>query len=159
MTLDMADEGYAPLLPVGIHPADLTSLRRLCVEYFPKSTTRPKMMRSATQIIELIKRSSIPGRIWIGGSLLTKKTEPDNFVLVFSVTETIFQEMSHDQQGTFDWIRTTPLYDEYKCDNYGIVVDESRDDGEWISKYWLRQIMSTQPDDTECLLEILVPYL
>ena len=67
--------------------------------------------------------------------------------------------MTRDQQGIFDWIRTAPLFADHKCDNYDVVIDESRSDGEWLSKFWLRQIMSTQEEDAECLLEILVPYL
>lgn len=141
MEVDLVEKAFSPLLPVGVHPADLASLKRLCVDYFPHSATRRKMLNSATQIIELIKRSSIPGRILIGGSFLTKKAEPDNFILVFIVTESIFDAMTRDQQSIFEWIRTASLFDEYRCGNYGIVIDESRGDGEWLSKYWLRQIM------------------
>lgn len=149
----------SPLLPVGIYPTDLNGLGRLCVEYFPGSAARPVMMAAIAQVVGVINNASIPARIWIGGSFLSEAVEPEDFTLSLVVTESVFNAMTPDQNSVFDWIRTTSLFEKYRCENYAIVIDETRADGEWLSAYWLRQLMGTPHDDKRGIAEILVPFL
>jgi hypothetical protein len=155
----LAESISSPLLPVGVYPTDLNGLRRLCVEYFPGSAVRPAMMAAITQIIGVVNTASIPARIWIGGAFMSEADEPEDFSLSLIVTESVFTAMTSDQRSVFDWIRTASLFENYRGENYAIVIDETRADGEWLSAYWLRQLMGTPHDDKKGIAEILVPFL
>jgi len=155
----LAESVSSSLLPVGIHPTDLNGLRRLCVEYFPDSIMRPDMMAAITQMVRVINNASIPARIWIGGGFMSDVEEPDWFSLSLIVTESVYESMTPDQSSVFDWIRTASLFEEYRCENYAMIIDETRADGEWLNAYWLRQLMATTHDDRRGIAEILVPFL
>jgi hypothetical protein len=155
----LAEITSSSLLPVGIHSTDMTGLQRLCVEYFPGSTVRPVMMAAIAQMVGVINNASIPARIWIGGGFMSEAVEPADFSLSLVVTESVFDSMTPDQNSVFDWIRTASLFEKYRCENYAVVIDETRADGEWLNAYWLRQLMATSHDDRRGIAEILVPFL
>jgi hypothetical protein len=66
-------QDWRPLLPAGFHDLDQNALRRLCVERFPESVTRPQIMRNLEAAITQINQQAISGEIWIDGSILTEK--------------------------------------------------------------------------------------
>src|SRR5215472_8119491 len=70
-----------PLLPGGFHQTDLVGLHRLCVEYFPKSTARARLMETLSTIFRSINDASISARLWIGGGFLTEKENPEDVEL------------------------------------------------------------------------------
>lgn len=152
-------KSFAPLLPVGFHQTDLAGLSRLCVEYFPGSSTRPTLMNTATTIVSLINRASIPARLWVGGNLLTEEPNPTDFTLNLVLVESVFRALTLDQREFFDWFRTESLYERYHCDNYGMIIDADRTDYELIQTYWLRQSHSNHGRHNEGVAEILVPTL
>jgi hypothetical protein len=70
--------GLRPLLPAGIHPSDWSGLQRFCVDYFPNSTMRPRLMSTISMIARLVNEASMPARLWIGGDFLTEKENPSD---------------------------------------------------------------------------------
>jgi len=150
---------FGSLLPVGFHPTDLPGLRRLCVDYFPGSSQRPRLMEAAELIVSLINRSSIPARLWIDGSFLTEDPEPDHFCLTMVLVESVFRSLSAEQHDFFEWFRAASLFEEHGCENYGIVIDAEREDYEILQEYWMRQYRFDRGRQSRGVAEFVVPSL
>jgi hypothetical protein len=130
---------YAPLLPVGFHQTDVAGLERLCVEYFPGSRSRPQMMNTVSMVVSLATRLRIFARIWVSGPFMTEDENPEDCVITLVLVEDILQRLDDQQREFFEWFRDVPLYDKYRCYNYGIVLDTARRDYDRLSRFWCRQ--------------------
>jgi hypothetical protein len=120
---------WPPLLKAGFHEFDQVARRRLCVERFADSVTRPRIMQNLeTKIIE-INHQAIPGEIWIDGSFLTEKLNPDDADIALILSRASLLGLSPAQRGWFNAFRGTSLYDQYRIDNYGIILDPTQDEG------------------------------
>ena len=80
MTDDKTD--YPPLLDAGIHPFSIEQLRLLTVEGFPESTRRPALFGALTVYLDMLGSAGFAGTIWIDGSFMCKKQEPQDIDLV-----------------------------------------------------------------------------
>jgi hypothetical protein len=76
---------FPPLLPAGFHRMDMPGLRRLAVVRFPDSFTRPAIMTHLEQIIDRINASGIRGEIWVDGSFLTEKLNPEDVDVLLAI--------------------------------------------------------------------------
>lgn len=150
---------FPPLLPVGFHNTDIAGLQRLCVDYFPKSRTRPKLMNTVSMVVSLVNRVSIPSRLWVGGAFLTEEDEPENCTLTLVLVESVFRRLSEEQREFFDWFRDVSLHEKYRCDNYGIVLDAERPDYESVNGFWLRQFGFHDELRKKGIPEILLPVV
>ena len=150
---------FPPLLPVGFHNTDIAGLQRLCVDYFPGSRTRPKLMNTVSMVVSLVNRVSIPSRLWVDGAFLTEEDDPDNCCLTLVLVESVFRRMSPEQREFFDWFRDVPLYEKYRCNNYGIVLDAERIDYESVLNFWLRQYGFHHDTRKKGIAEILLPAM
>lgn len=159
MAAQAEKQPFSALLPAGFHPTDLAGLRRLCVDYFPGSAGRAGIMQTITTMVTLINRSSIPARLWIGGSFLTEDPHPEDFALLMVLVGSVHRDLGHEQRDFFNWFRTQPLYDQYRCENYGIVIDADRGDFPLLQTYWMRQFHFDRGRQQMGIAEILVPML
>ena len=148
---------FPPLLPVGFHQTDLGGLRSLCVDYFPGSRTRPRLMNSVTMVASLAGRLRLVGRLWVSGALLTENANPEDCVITLVLAEDMLQRLDHDQREFFDWFRDVPLYEKYGCRNYGIVLDAARPDYELLSRFWFRQFGFHDEGSRTGVAELLIP--
>lgn len=130
---------YAPLLPVGFHHTDVAGLERLCVEYFPGSRSRPRLMNTVSMVVSLASRLRIFARIWVSGPFMTEDDNPEDCIITLVLAEDILQRLDDQQREFFDWFRDVPLYDKYHCYNYGIVLDTARPEYDRLSRFWCRQ--------------------
>jgi hypothetical protein len=152
-------EEFPPLLAVGFHPMNLVGLRRVCVERFPASITRPSIMRNLEGLIGLINQNRMAGSIWVDGSFLTQKLNPDDVDLILVLASNFYLGMDAQQRQFFNWFSSNSLYDSYRCDNYGVVLDRSQPEGEWSYAYWLRQFGFSRGNDMKGMALIQVPFL
>jgi hypothetical protein len=159
MTAPFSQAGFRPLLPAGIHPSDWSGLRRLCVDYFPASATRPRLMTTLTMLARLVNEASIPARLWIGGDLLTEKINPTDFSIAVVLIESVYNTLSGEQIDFFDWFRQSSFFDEYHCETYGMILDAGRSDWEFLYKYWLNQYGMGRTSISSGVIEILMPSL
>lgn len=150
---------FPPLLPVGFHNTDLGGLQRLCVDYFPASQTRPKLMNTVSMVVSLVNRVSIPSRLWVAGAFLTEEDNPRSCSLTLVLVESIFRRLSTEQREFFDWFRDVSLFEKYQCDNYGIVLDAERPDYESVNGFWLRQFGFHDEMRKQGIPEILLPVV
>lgn len=152
-------EEFAPLLPVGFHSLDQAGRRRLCLDRFPESVTRPRIMNNVEGIIDQINRQAIEGEIWVDGSFMTEKLNPDDADIAFVVPAKVYRTLTFAQRAYFDSFRSTSLYDRYKIDNYGIAIDRNDPEGEWMYVYWAKQFGFSRSNEMKGILKIQVPFL
>ncbi|WP_371717099.1 hypothetical protein [Ancylobacter sp. TS-1] len=72
---------FAPLLAPGRHRMSMRRLSDICVSAFPTSTNRQPLFQALLQLISDLATLNIPCEIWIDGSYLTAKIEPDDIDL------------------------------------------------------------------------------
>ena len=151
-------EEFEPLLPVGFHSLDTDRRWRLCVEEFPTSDTRAVIMANLERLIATINSQGIVGNIWIDGSFMTKKLNPDDVDIALILSRSEFESLSTKQRLFFEHFRDTSFYDHLRIDNYGVVIDET-DLGQWIYSYWLRQFGFSRKDEMKGILKVPVPLV
>jgi len=150
---------FPPLLRAGFHPMGVGQLRRLCVARFADSFTRDGIMTRLEAIIDSINRSAIRGQIWIDGSFLTEKLNPDDADIALMIDAASFPAMSANQRMFFNGFAQSSLFDSHRIDNYAQVIDESRPDGTWNLAYWIRQFGFSRSDETKGIAIINVPFV
>jgi len=150
---------WPPLLPLGFHNLDSAARRRLCVERFPDSVTRPRIFANLESIIAATNQQAISGHIWIDGSFVTAKLNPDDVDIALMISRATLRALNPAQKTFFDDFSDEKLYDRYKLDSYGIAIDEGTDDGDYTYAYWLRQFGFSRGDDPKGIIRIPVPFL
>lgn len=73
---------YTPLLPRGLHPFELGELKRLTVDGFPNSERRPALFDSLGVYLDLLNATGLKAEVWVDGSFMCAKPEPDDIDLV-----------------------------------------------------------------------------
>jgi hypothetical protein len=155
-----ADKAEFPaLLPAGFHPMDMLGLRRLAVVRFSDSFTRPAIMTHLEQVVERINASGIRGEIWVDGSFLTEKLNPEDVDVLLAVDAGAYAAMSPAQKMFFRGFQAVSLFPTHHCDNYAAVIDATRPDGEWLHAYWLRQFGFSRADEMKGIVTIHIPFL
>jgi hypothetical protein len=150
---------WAPLLPAGFHDLDANARRRLCVDRFQDSLTRPRISTNLEGIIGEINRAGITGQIWVDGSYLTEKLNPDDADIALVISTAVLNGMTGAQRSFFDNFRTTSFYDQYKIDNYGIALDQASAASHWLYAYWLRQFGFSRSEEMKGILRVSVPFV
>ena len=76
---------YPPLLPDGLHPMSVAELKAMVVDAFPRSARRPTLWANFANIINRLEAAGIRCEIWVDGSFLTYKNEPDDIDFVVDI--------------------------------------------------------------------------
>lgn len=150
---------FPPLLRPGRHEMSLEAVRRLCVARFPDSVTRPGLMLKLNSALEMLNRNGMRGKVWIDGSFLTEKLNPDDVDLILWVESAVFRALAPQQRAFLEWFRTESLWDQYRIDNYAVVYDETVAEGEYMYAYWLRQFGFSRGHEMKGLAVVTLPYL
>ena len=138
----VAGSGFPPLLSLGWHQLSITRLRQLCVDRFPLSNTRERIMQGLEEIIKRLRSKDIVGELWINGSFLTEKINPNDADMVLFIQETFLEHATTEQVETINWVNSN-LKDSLCCDSYiSIEYPESHPQhsyGEYWRAFWTRQ--------------------
>lgn len=151
-------EEFPPLLGPGFYDLGIDGVRRLCVERFPDSVTRPSIMEKLTKVVELIQSNGMRGQVWINGSFLTNKLNPDDSDIVLVVMAEEYLKFNQEQRAFWAWFRDTDLKPSMRCDNYAFIREGSAH-GEWNYAYWLRQFGFSRADEMKGLAVIKIPFV
>jgi hypothetical protein len=76
---------YPPILPAGLHKMTAAELKQKVVGDFPRSHRRPALWSNFEWLLDALISVKLPCEIWVDGSFLTKKAEPDDIDLVVDV--------------------------------------------------------------------------
>src|SRR5687768_4916634 len=102
---------FPALLPGGFHSLTVAELRARCVDDFPLSKTRPKIMASLEAAIARVKAANIPADLWIDGSFITRKIDPSDVDLAIIVPFHVHTAASAVAHQTLDWIESDEAKD------------------------------------------------
>jgi|SRR5688572_13893899 len=108
-------------------------------------------MDGLEKLIALLISDGVKGQLWIDGSFLTEKLEPDDSDVVLRVTDAELAMQPTVQGNAMHWINNTDLKPTYMCDAYAFV--EYKDPhplkgiGEWDRAYWIRQFGFSRKDE------------
>ncbi len=134
---------FHPLLEIGRHILVLDELRELCVAGFPLSKSRPAIMEGLEKFVCILNDYSIEGEIWINGSFMTSKIEPNDVDIIVRMTSNFVDGLTDEQYMVIEWIDSDAPYSELKCDSYShIEYPDGHPDywkGEYMYAYWMRQ--------------------
>lgn len=73
---------HPPLLPGGFHPFTLQDLHQLTVNDFPESRRRSELFAALSVYLELLSSTGLKADVWVDGSYMSKKQEPDDIDMV-----------------------------------------------------------------------------
>jgi hypothetical protein len=74
---------FPPLLDFGFHPMTIQELHQLAVAPFSKSNTRADLWTNFLWLISELQAAGLKGRIWVDGSFVTEKIDPDDIDMIF----------------------------------------------------------------------------
>ena len=129
-------------MPVGKHILTVAKLRQLCVDRFPLSRTRATIMLGLEQIVDRLRASHISGELWVDGSFLTDKINPNDSDVVLFIQQAFCDNATVQQKEAIKWINSN-LKSSHCCDSYvSIEYPPSHPlywEGEYLRAYWMRQ--------------------
>jgi hypothetical protein len=133
---------FEPLLTPGFHIFSLVDLRCLCVDPFPHSGTRPHIMTGLESVVDRVSSAGINTDIWVNGSFLTKKEDPNDSDIVLKVDATLIDNGTDDQKAILEWVRSD-LKNDHLCDSYIMPIFPDGDPQQVLNDYhiayWLKQ--------------------
>ena len=114
-------------------------LRQQCVDRFPLSKTRSKIMAGLTEVIERLIQYRVVGELWVDGSFLTEKINPGDVDIVLRVQSSVYDNGTREQRRVVDWIGGN-LKECDLCDSY-VFYEFPKDDpdyllGKQMRDYW-----------------------
>lgn len=90
---------FPPLLERGFHKLSVDDLKALAVDAFPKSQRRPTLWVNFLSVLARLEEAGIACDIWIDGSFLTKKIEPDDVDFVVDIPIGAFSAPDQKQRA------------------------------------------------------------
>jgi hypothetical protein len=159
---DLFPTEFPSLLPVGFHRMTMKALRQLCVDGFPLSERRPALMVGLEKVVGKLTESNINGDLWIDGSFLTKKIEPDDVDFTLRLDSVLCDKMTEDQFRTIQLVNSpTYLKASYQCHGFVWITypedDQRYWEGEWQRAYWIRQWGFSRGQDKKGIALIKLP--
>ena len=97
-------EEFPPLLSQGFHELSIGELKKLCVDKFLLSKSRPEIMAGFESLYGQAAGLGITGKIWVDGSFLTEKIEPGDIDFIFVVPSHFYDRGTPNQVAFLDWL-------------------------------------------------------
>lgn len=99
-------EEFPPLLPAGLQKMTLTELKTLVVDKFTYSQSRPALWSNFMEIIDKLIDEKIPCDIWVDGSSLTEKINPDDVDFVVELPIALLSTFNQTQISLIEHLGT-----------------------------------------------------
>lgn len=156
----IAKREFPPLLPPGFHPMTLMDVHGLCVAPFKLSTTRATIMLGLEAVVDRLRRDGVEGELWVDGSFLTEKIEPEDVDVVMVVSSDHLSTATAQQLYAVDWLKSD-LKPSHRCDSYVLVAyplgHSLAGYGEWMRAYWIKQFGFSRGDEFKGMPVVKVP--
>lgn len=108
---------FPPLLKPGFHPYGLADLRALCVDGIKSSITRKGIMDRLDEIAGAIQAAGISCELWIDGSFVTEKIDPEDVDMLVCVQSDLYDN-DPAVKATIDWASDPDRWNTHACDSY-----------------------------------------
>lgn len=132
---------FPPLLPPGLHPMTLADIHGRCVTAFEMSKSRGPIMAGLEAVVGRMERAGLPLDLWVDGSFMTQKIDPDDVDLVAVISQPVLEGFTPEQHDVMLWFEEDEVGLAHRCHGH-IVVTYPRSHplypiGEKLRKYWL----------------------
>lgn len=153
----MANVEYPPLLDAGFYPMDWTQLYQLTVQQFDASSNRETLLASLAICLETLHEQGIPGTLWIDGSFLTQKLNPNDIDAILVMHEEQFHALDHSQREVLEaWVSTNHK-EALQCDTYFMIVEPDVPESDWGYAYWVRQFGFSRSNQMKGIAVLQLP--
>ena len=133
---------YPPLLPGGLHPHTLESLRELTVDAFPESIRRRALFSALGVYLDMLGATGFKGTAWIDGSFMCAKDEPDDIDIVLVFKSSVLDEISESARPVLmNLFDSTMVMNRFRLHVFQVAEENSRG-----VAYWQQQF-GTQRDE------------
>src|SRR5437588_12114043 len=89
---------YPPLLAPGFHYMTVSEMARRYVQNFPLSSTRSSIMDGLTAVTTRLVKSWVVGELWVDGSFVTEKIDPDDADVVLRIGAGLYNDGLPEQR-------------------------------------------------------------
>jgi hypothetical protein len=113
---------FPALFAPGFRALTLTELHRIAVEHprFRLSRTRAPIMKSLWTLAACITQQGVGNELWVDGSFLTEKIDPQDVDLILVLPENFESNASAEQLGVWNWWDTSEPKGMFQCDTYSL---------------------------------------
>jgi hypothetical protein len=129
----------------------LGDLRAMCVAAFPLSTTRPPIMDGVEQVVNRLIGAGVKGHLWVDGSFLTEKIDPNDVDCVLPFDAAI--QRGTPEGDAIEWLAVSPQRAQFYCDAYCFPVYPNGHPlyahGVMAATYWVRQFGWSRGQDVK----------
>lgn len=156
----MAKQEFPPLLPLGFHPMTIAEMRVALVDAFRGSKRRPLVMEGLEKILQKLSAENIQAEIWVDGSFLTKKIDPDDSDILVVIQGSFYDSATSPQKAVIDWLKTD-LKADFNCHAFLHFIRPAGhadyDQFLWFNAYWLRQFGFNRKDEPKGIVTYNIP--
>lgn len=157
-----AKEEYPPLLPLGFHRMSLLDVHNLCVVPFPRSATRAQIMSGLEVVVERLNMSRLRLEVWINGSFLTQKLDPDDSDIAVRFWGHELDAAGPDQLQILQWAAGADPKANHRCHCFPFPEypndHDLHDFGQWRRAYWLKQFGYSRQEEPKGLAVLGLPF-
>lgn len=112
---------FPPLLSPGFHHMSADDLKALVVDEFPLSVCRSALWDNLVELLNLLVAADLACDIWIDGSFLTRKIDPEDVDLVVNIGASISDNPTQEQREIIEKIADAAFYCDKNLDSYVMV--------------------------------------
>ena len=106
----------------GFYPISMKALREKCVDAFPLSQTREKIMSGLEKLVKRVVKDEVPGELWVDGSFTTQAIDPDDVDLLLHLPSefcaTMAEERTQETRRKIDWFQDEERRKTHYCDTH-----------------------------------------
>lgn len=102
----------------------------------------------------------VQGEIWVDGSFVTKKIDPEDADIVVVVTGAFLSSATQAQRDALDWVGSN-LKGSHHCDSYLHIEYDAphplSSHSQWMRAYWIRQFGFSRGNHLKGMVLVKVP--
>ena len=118
-------------------------------------------MSGLESIVQKLVEAGICGDLWIDGSFITEKIDPEDVDLLLHIKPDFLRTITHEQEQMILWFAKTNLKGDYSCDSYVFheypPEDARAATNEWRWAYWIKQYGWSRKEDMKGIVRITIP--
>jgi len=143
---------FKPLLEAGIHDITKNDLLNHFVTPFTKQDKRLKLIERFNYLFEKVEGIGISFEVWINGSFVTDKEEPNDIDVAFFFDPKVANELPADKKLIFQEVANNSFSKyRYNCDVYFLPNDRAD-----LRSYWRGWFGFTRTEKAKGFARILI---
>ena len=122
-------------------------------------------MAGLRRMVERLESGGIRGDLWVDGSFLTEKIDPEDVDIVLEISEVQASNPGPGQDGLIDWLGSTnseivaQMKRDYWCHSFvfcGLPIDHPHYPGWDVRKYWTDQFGKSRGNEPKGIAVLLI---